>query len=336
MSALLEIENLRVTFRRPGLIRRPPPFVAVDDVTLRLGAGETLGVVGESGSGKTTVARAVLRLLRPESGTVRFDGHDVTAFDKVPKWYRRRVQSIFQDPTTSLNPSWTVRDIVGEPIQVHENVSRRELLLRVGELLEHVGLDPASDQRRPADFSGGQRQRIGIARALATRPDLIVCDEPVSALDVSTQSTVVNLLNRIQRDTGVSYLFIGHDLTLMRHVSDRIAVMYRGHLVEEGPAENIYRDHTHPYTRMLLDAAPTLDPDEQKRRRYRRAESEPSSATADQSSGCAFAPRCPSAIDRCLTEAPAAQHRAGGSVRCHLTSTPSAPAPRSLTSSSHS
>lgn len=336
MSALLEIDNLRVTFRRPGLVRRPPPFVAVDDVTLRLGAGETLGVVGESGSGKTTVARAVLRLLRPESGSVRFDGHDVTEFGRVPKWYRRRVQSIFQDPTTSLNPSWTVRDIVGEPIRVHENVGRRELVLRVGELLEQVGLDPATDQRRPADFSGGQRQRIGIARALATRPDLIVCDEPVSALDVSTQSTVVNLLNRIQRETGVSYLFIGHDLTLMRHVSDRIAVMYRGRLVEEGPAEDIYRDHAHPYTRMLLDAAPTLDPAEQTRRRRRRADSVTAAVTTESSQGCSFAPRCPSAIERCLTEVPASRPRAGGSVGCHLAPTLPQTNSRSLTSSSQS
>ncbi|MFD4291617.1 ATP-binding cassette domain-containing protein [Rhodococcus sp. NPDC058505] len=271
MTTLLEIDNLRVTFRQPGLLHRREPFVAVDDVTLRLGAGETLGVVGESGSGKTTIARAVLRLLRPESGTVRFDGHDVTEFGRVPRWYRRRVQSIFQDPTTSLNPSWTVRDIVGEPIRVHEKVGRSELIVRVGELLELVGLDPATDRRRPADFSGGQRQRIGIARALATRPSLIVCDEPVSALDVSTQSTVVNLLNDIQRETGVAYFFIGHDLTLMRHVSDRIAVMYHGHLVEEGPAEQVYLNHTHPYTRTLLDAAPTLDPAEQARRRVARA-----------------------------------------------------------------
>lgn len=320
MNALLEIDNLRVTFREPGLLRRGPAFVAVDDVTLRLNAGETLGVVGESGSGKTTVARAVLRLLRPESGTVRFDGHDVTGFGRVPKWYRQKVQAIFQDPTTSLNPAWTVRDIVGEPIRVHENgVGRSELVRRVGELLEMVGLDPAMDRRRPADFSGGQRQRIGIARALATRPSLIVCDEPVSALDVSTQSTVVNLLNSIQRETGVAYLFIGHDLTLMRHVSDRLAVMYRGSLVEEGPAEQVYRDHAHPYTRMLLDAVPTLDPAEQARRRRERMASGRAVPQADPAHGCRFAPRCPSALERCATEVPVARDRDQGSVRCHLT-----------------
>ncbi|WP_024796903.1 ATP-binding cassette domain-containing protein [Tomitella biformata] len=273
MSALLQIENLRVTFKSSGLFRKTAPFVAVDDVSLRIEPGQTLGLVGESGSGKTTVARSVLRLVRPESGSIKFQGTEVTEFGRVPKWYRSKVQAIFQDPTASLNPSWTVRDIVAEPLRVHEaKMNSGAIEARVAELLQLVGLDPALDHQRPAAFSGGQRQRIGIARALATEPELIVCDEPVSALDVSTQSTIVNLLNRVQRETGVAYLFIGHDLGLMRHMSDRLAVMYHGKLVEEGPAEQVYQDPQNDYTRLLLDAAPSYDPAEQRRKReIRRA-----------------------------------------------------------------
>lgn len=267
---LLRIENLRVSYQARGWGRRRPPFVAVDDVSLTLEPGQTLGIVGESGSGKTTLARAVLRLLRPESGSIWFRGEEVTAFGRVPAWYRRDVQAVFQDPTASLNPSWTVRDIIAEPLRVHRDLDRRHTDYRVAELLEQVGLSPGMAERRPAEFSGGQRQRIGIARALASEPALIVCDEPVSALDVSTQSTIVNLLDRLQRETGVAYLFIGHDLALMRHVSDRLAVMYRGELVEEGPAEAIYRQPGHSYTRMLLDAVPSLDPREQRERRRSR------------------------------------------------------------------
>ncbi|WP_235686969.1 ATP-binding cassette domain-containing protein [Tomitella gaofuii] len=270
MSALLEIENLRVEYRSPGFLRRKDPFVAVDGVSLSIGRGQTLGLVGESGSGKTTAARAVLRLVRAASGSIRFDGTEVTEFGRVPRWYRRRVQAIFQDPTASLNPSWSVRDIVAEPLRVHTDLRGGAIVGRVATLLDQVGLDPALDHQRPAAFSGGQRQRIGIARALATQPDLIVCDEPVSALDVSTQSTIVNLLNQVQRDTGVAYLFIGHDLGLMRHMSDRLAVMYHGKLVEEGPAEDVYRDPREDYTRMLLDAAPGFDPTEQRRKRELR------------------------------------------------------------------
>lgn len=274
MAALLEIDNLRVEYRTPSFFGRSPAFVAVDDVSLRIERGQTLGVVGESGSGKTTVARSVLGLVRPAAGSIRFDGTEVTDFRRVPRWYRRRVQAIFQDPTASLNPSWTVRDIVAEPLRVHTELRDDAIIARVADLLDQVGLDPSLDFQRPAAFSGGQRQRIGIARALATEPDLIVCDEPVSALDVSTQSTIVNLLNTVQQDTGVAYLFIGHDLGLMRHVSDRIAVMYRGTLLEEGPAEQVYSAPRADYTKDLLDAAPGFDPAEQQRKReLRRAAS---------------------------------------------------------------
>ncbi|MGX1769820.1 ATP-binding cassette domain-containing protein [Dietzia sp. NPDC055343] len=270
MAPLLEINNLRVEFRSRGLFRPHKPFVAVDDVSVSIEAGQTLGLVGESGSGKTTLARSVLRLTRAAGGSIRFDGHEVTEFGRVPLWYQRRVQAIFQDPTASLNPSWSVQDIIAEPLRVHTDLSGAERAARVSTLMEQVGLDPGLDHQRPAAFSGGQRQRIGIARALATEPDLIVCDEPVSALDVSTQSTIVNLLNDVQRETGVAYLFIGHDLGLMRHVSDRLAVMYHGKLVEEGPAETVYTDPQQDYTRRLLDAAPGFDPAEQQRKRDAR------------------------------------------------------------------
>ncbi|EGD54183.1 ATP-binding cassette domain-containing protein [Gordonia neofelifaecis] len=278
-SALLEIEDLRIEYRKPGLLRRKEPFVAVDGVSLRLERGQTLGLVGESGSGKTTLARSVLCLVDPTAGRIEFDGTDVTGFRRagiggttrrVPHWYRRRVQAIFQDPTASLNPSWSVRDIVAEPLRVHTDLRDDAVTRKVATLLDQVGLDPSLDHQRPAAFSGGQRQRIGIARALATEPDLIVCDEPVSALDVSTQSTIVNLLNQVQRDTGVAYLFIGHDLGLMRHMSDRLAVMYHGRLVEEGPAEDVYHRPADDYTRRLLDAAPGFDPAEQRRKRELR------------------------------------------------------------------
>lgn len=267
MTALLDIENLRVEFRTPGFFGPGKPFVAVDDVSLRVEPGQTIGLVGESGSGKSTLARAVLRLTPTAEGTIRFDGHDVTEFGRVPLWYRRRVQAIFQDPTASLNPSWTVREIIAEPLRIHTALRGSQRTARVTSLLEQVGLDPSLDHQRPGAFSGGQRQRIGIARALATEPDLIVCDEPVSALDVSTQSTIVNLLNDVQRQTGVAYLFIGHDLGLMRHVSDRLAVMYRGRLVEEGLAEDVYTCPQQDYTRRLLEAAPGFDPVEQRRKR---------------------------------------------------------------------
>lgn len=270
MSALLEIDHLRIEYRKPGLLRRPHPFVAVDGVNLQVERGRTVGLVGESGSGKTTVARSVLRLVPAASGSIRFADTEVTEFRRVPRWYRRRVQAIFQDPTASLNPSWQVRDIVGEPLRVHTKLSRSAIAERVAALLDQVGLDPGLDHQRPAAFSGGQRQRIGIARALATDPDLIICDEPVSALDVSTQSTIVNLLNQVQKDTGVAYLFIGHDLGLMRHMSDRVAVMYHGRLVEDGPAEDVYRNPQEDYTKTLLEAAPGFDPAEQRRKRERR------------------------------------------------------------------
>lgn len=270
MTALLEITDLRVEFARPGLLRRRDPFVAVDGVDMTVEAGQTLGLVGESGSGKSTLARAVLRLTDAAAGSIRFDGHEVTEFRRVPRWYRRRVQTVFQDPTASLNPSWTVRDIVAEPLRVHTDLGKTAMVDRVAALLDQVGLDPDLDHQRSGAFSGGQRQRIGIARALATQPDLIVCDEPVSALDVSTQSTIVNLLNAVQRETGVAYLFIGHDLGLMRHVSDRLAVMYHGTLVEEGPPEQVYTAPREEYTRGLLAAAPGFDPAEQRRKRAER------------------------------------------------------------------
>ncbi|WP_235735204.1 ATP-binding cassette domain-containing protein [Nocardioides alcanivorans] len=260
---LLRIEDVTISYPSRGWFTRSVP--AVEGVSLTLGAGQTLGVVGESGSGKTTIARAVLRLLGCQSGRIWFKDHEVTAFKRVPKWYRREVQAIFQDPTASLNPAWTIEDIIAEPIRVHESNDASLIRSRVSELLTQVGLEPEMASRRPIAFSGGQRQRIGIARALASRPSLIVCDEPVSALDVSTQSTIVNLLNDVQRETGVAYLFIGHDLALMRHVSDRLAVVHHGRLVEEGPAEQVYSAPQQAYTADLLAATPSLDPHTRRR-----------------------------------------------------------------------
>jgi len=262
-ESLLRIEDVTISYPARGWLKRSTP--AVEGVSLSLAAGQTLGVVGESGSGKTTIARAVLRLLDCQAGRIWFKDHEVTAFKRVPKWYRREVQAVFQDPTASLNPAWTIEDIIAEPIRVHESTDGRLIRGRVAELLTQVGLEPEMAGRRPVAFSGGQRQRIGIARALASRPSLIVCDEPVSALDVSTQSTIVNLLDDLQRETGVAYLFIGHDLALMRHVSDRLAVMRHGRLIEEGPAEEVYASPRQAYTAELLAASPSLDPHTRRR-----------------------------------------------------------------------
>ncbi|MEZ5282731.1 MAG: ATP-binding cassette domain-containing protein [Acidimicrobiales bacterium] len=265
---LLEIEDLSITF--PGgrgalPWQRLPDVRAVQHVSLSVDRGETVGLVGESGSGKTTIGRAILQFIRPSGGTIRLGDFDVTGFGRsIPKPYRKAVQVVFQDPVGSLNPSMLVGDIIGEPLKIHFDMDERSRTKRAGELLEQVGLQSHHLNRFPYEFSGGQRQRIAVARALATKPDLLVLDEPVSALDVSTQSQVINLLEDLQKETGAAYLFIAHDLAVVRHISTRIAVMYHSRIVETGTADDVCERPTHPYTELLLASIPDPDPEVQR------------------------------------------------------------------------
>ncbi|MET8722877.1 ABC transporter ATP-binding protein [Streptomyces misionensis] len=279
---------------------------AVDGVDFALGRGETLGVVGESGCGKSTVARLLCSLERPTAGSIRFKGEDITRLSgRALKAVRRNIQMVFQDPYTSLNPRMTVGDIVGEPYEIHpEAAPRGDRRRRVRELLDVVGLDPDYVNRYPHQFSGGQRQRIGIARGLALRPEVIVADEPVSALDVSVQAQVINLLARLQTEFDLSYVFIAHDLSIVRHISDRVAVMYLGRIVETGWDAEIYDHPTHPYTQALLSAVPVPDPGARERRERIILGGDVPSPT-DIPSGCRFRTRCWKARERCAREVPA-------------------------------
>lgn len=268
MTTLLEVSDLRVTY--PGRGFRARPHEVLHGVSLTVGQGETLGVVGESGSGKTTIGRSVLGLVTPSGGTVRFQGHDITHAGRTERRaLARDIQVVFQDPYSSLNPALTIGDILSEPLIV-QGTAAGEARQRVTELLDQVGLPKDASQRLPREFSGGQRQRVAIARALAPAPRLIVCDEPVSALDLTTQSRVLDLLVDIQRRTGVAYLFISHDLAVIRHISHRVSVIHRGDIVETGPAGDVTSVPQHPYTQKLLLAAPVADPAEQRRRRAAR------------------------------------------------------------------
>ena len=263
MHNLLTVSNLTMHFPvRGGVIPRQVGAVkAVDGVSLQIGLGETLGLVGESGCGKSTLGKAVVRLLKPTSGSINFNGTDITCMSQRElRPLRRDFQMIFQDPAESLDPRMSVRSIIEEPLQIHRIGSRADKIRMVNELLDRVGLPSSAAERYPFEFSGGQRQRIGIARALALKPKLIVCDEPVSALDVSIQSQILNLLVELQRELGLSYLFIAHDLSVVKHVSDRVAVMYLGKIVELASSESIYRDPRHAYTKALLSAIPSTDP----------------------------------------------------------------------------
>jgi len=260
---LLSIQDLRVHFpvRAGVMLRQTGAVRAVDGVSLEIMPGETLGLVGESGCGKTTLGKAVVRLLKPKSGTIRFEKTDISHLSQHSiRPLRRDFQMIFQDPAESLDPRMSVRSLIEEPLIIHRSGNRAERIKRVNELLDRVGLPASAADRYSFEFSGGQRQRIGIARALALNPKLIVCDEPVSALDVSIQSQILNLLVELQKDFGLSYLFIAHDLSVVKHISDRVAVMYLGKIVELAPAETIYRDPRHAYTKALLSAIPTPDP----------------------------------------------------------------------------
>ena len=321
MSALLEVKNLKVHFPvRHALFTRAREFVkAVDDVSFSIAPGETLGLVGESCCGKTTLGRAIVKLVEPTAGSVLLDGEDLAHLSRAQLRARRRnVQMIFQDPFGSLNPRMTITDVIGEALDIHDLAgSKSSRQKRIAELLQAVGMDAGYAQRYPHEFSGGQRQRIGIARALAVEPKLIVCDEPVSALDVSVQAQIINLLQDLQQAHGLAYLFIAHDLAVVEHISQRVMVMYLGKVVELAEAKEVIRAPKHPYTQALISAVPEVDPDT-KRKRIVLPGDVPS--PIHPPGGCRFHPRCPVAeAPRCQTEAPELRLvGARQSAACHL------------------
>lgn len=318
---LLEVRDLQVHFRAQSRMHRRQGFSvrAVDGVSFELRTGETLGLVGESGCGKSTTGRAILRLVQPDAGSIVFDGHDLTeAKGQQLKQLRRGIQAIFQDPYDSLNPRLKVKNIIAEPLVANRVARGTRKHERVLELLDMVGLSHEMADRRPSGLSGGQRQRVGIARALALRPSFVVCDEAVSALDVSVQAQVLNILRALQRELGLSYLFIGHDLAVVRYVADRVAVMYAGQLVESGASEDVYAHPYHPYTITLLASSPLADPQRERVRDSVPVAGEPPSPV-NPPSGCRFHPRCPFAREICRTDAPAfAEVEPGRKVACHF------------------
>lgn len=323
-DAVLKVENLKVHFPvKGGLFTKKQVVKAVDGVSFEIYPRETFGLVGESGCGKSTTGRAIVKLYEPTSGTVYYHGEDVTKIKGSHlAEFRRNVQMIFQDPYASLNPRMTVGEIIREPMDIHLDIhhifnTKEEREQRVRELLDIVGLKPDHIRRYPHEFSGGQRQRIGIARTLALNPQFIVCDEPISALDVSIQAQVINLLEHIQKEMGISYLFIAHDLSMVKHISDRIGVMYLGNLVEIGDSDDVYHRPLHPYTQALLSAVPIPDPRVAREKKRIVLEGELPSPL-DTPSGCVFRTRCPNATERCAREKPGMVNVGKRTVACFL------------------
>lgn len=313
-QSILSVRDLKIHFDvRTGLFfRAGDPIKAVDGVSFDVAAGETLGLVGESGCGKTSTGRALLRLTEPTSGEILFEGKDlVRASQAELRSVRRRMQMVFQDPYASLNPRQSIGDLIAEPIRVHGLRQGRQVRERVAELIDLVGLRASAISGYPHEFSGGQRQRIGIARALAVEPKFLVCDEPVSALDVSIQAQVVNLLEDLQDELGLSYLFIAHDMSVIRHISHRVAVMYLGRIVEIAASDSLYRRPLHPYTRALMSAVPIPDPDVEATRKRIVLKGDPPSPS-NPPSGCRFHTRCPIAIAKCSVEVPPLVEEAPG------------------------
>lgn len=331
MTALLSLQDLHVTFPGGGLLRRTAPVQAVRGVDLEVSAGETVGLVGESGCGKSTLGRTAVRLVPPAAGRVVFDGRDLSTLrPRQLRPQRPRFQMVFQDPYSSLNPAMPVRDSVGEPLRVHTRLSAADRAEQVRNALRLVGLTADHLDRYPYEFSGGQRQRLALARALVLDPQLVVCDEVTSALDVSTQNQILELLRRLQHEHAVAFLFISHDLSAVRHIAHRVAVMYLGTVVEQGPTEQVFAAPAHPYTRALLAAVPG-----EHRRRDRTGHDQSSRTSVPAGdlpspmhppSGCAFHTRCPLAVDRCREESPPPVRTGDVSVACHLvTPSPSPP-----------
>ncbi|MXY52479.1 MAG: ATP-binding cassette domain-containing protein [Gammaproteobacteria bacterium] len=321
-DALLQVQDLKVHFPvREGLLQREAGSVkAVDGVSFELRRGETFGLVGESGCGKSTTALAVLRMIEPTAGRIVFEGEDVTEHTAAGmRTIRRRMQMVYQDPFGALNPRMKVQDIIGEPLVVHGLAKDRSAWrARISELMDLVGLLPDMADRYPHEFSGGQRQRIGIARALALEPSLVICDEPVSALDVSIQAQVINLLVELQERLGLTYLFIAHDLSVVRHISDRIGVMYLGRIVEVADRDTLFKNPRHPYTQALLNAVPLPDPELESRRPENLIAGEVPSVR-NPPPGCRFHPRCPKVMEVCSQEVPILHgEEATGQVACHL------------------
>ncbi|SFR60188.1 oligopeptide transport system ATP-binding protein [Marinobacter daqiaonensis] len=333
-TPLLEVRNLKVHFPLPGTLLKPKSggsVKAVDGVSFHLNRGETLGLVGESGCGKSTTGMAVLRMTPVTAGEIHLEGNNITDLKgRSLRTLRRKMQMIYQDPFGALDPRMRVLDIIGEPLKVHNLVSgRKAYRAEVMRLMELVGLLPGMAERYPHEFSGGQRQRIGIARALAARPEVIICDEPVSALDVSIQAQIINLLKDLQEELGLTYLFVAHDLAVVRHICDRVMVMYLGHVVEVADSEELYTNPQHPYTQALLSAIPIPDPRAESRREVDPSIEGEVPSPVNPPSGCPFHPRCKHAMETCRTVAPELKDTTQGhAVSCHLYEPTSAAMPQ--------
>ena len=318
---LVEVENLKMYFKKvSGIVRRKTDYVkAVDNISFTIDRGKTFGLVGESGCGKTTTGRTIIRLYDPTGGKIRYNGEDITHLNPsgfMP--YRKKMQMIFQDPYASLNARMTVADIVGEPLDIHHLCSGKEREEYILSLLNRVGLNKDHASRYPHEFSGGQRQRVGIARALAVNPEFIICDEPISALDVSIQAQVVNMLRDLQEEYGLTYLFVAHDLSMVRYISDRVGVMYLGSMVEVAQTEELYQNHLHPYSKALLSAIPIADPEKAAQSQEILLEGEVPSPL-NSPPGCKFASRCPYTKPVCKEAAPPLKDvGCGHCVACYL------------------